>query len=64
MDVEDNELFVLEGALQTLQRCGNPKILFESNHENKPLFNYIKNVLGYRSIISIGGGSNMFLAEV
>jgi len=64
MDVEDNELFVLEGALQTLQRCGNPKILFESNHENKPLFNYIKNVLGYRSIVSIGGVSNMFLAEV
>ena len=30
VDVEDNELSVLQGAVETLKRCGNPKILFES----------------------------------
>ena len=64
MDVEDNELFVLQGAAETIQRSGNPKILFESNHENRPLFEYLTNVLKYRSIVQIGGVSNMFLAEV
>ena len=63
MDVEDNELFVLQGAAETIRRCGHPKILFESNHENKALFDYITNSLGYRSIVQIGGVSNMFLAE-
>ena len=64
MDVEDNELNVLQGATETIKRCGNPKILFESNHENKPLFDFIKNTLGYRNILAINGMSNMYLAEV
>jgi len=62
MDVEENELFVLQGANETLKRSNYPKILFESNYENEPLFNYIKNDLGYR-IIKIGGNANMYLAE-
>ena len=62
MDVEENELFVLQGATETLKRSNYPKILFESNYNNEPLFNYIKNDLGYR-IIKIGGNANMYLAE-
>ena len=62
MDVEENELFVLQGAVNTIKRCGQPKILFESNNaDNKPLFNYIKEVLGY-NIIKVSGTINMYLA--
>jgi hypothetical protein len=61
MDVEENELFVLQGGLETIRRSNYPTLLFESNFENKALFDYIKEI-GYREIISISGCSNMYLA--
>ena len=62
MDVEDNELFVLKGAVDTLHRSNYPKILFEMNKQNNELINYLKN-LKY-CIISINGYPNMYLAEI
>jgi FkbM family methyltransferase len=62
MDVEENELYVLQGARETLARSDWPPIVFESNTEENPgLFNYIKNDLGYK-VIPISGCVNMFLA--
>lgn len=61
MDVEENELYVLKGATETLKRCNYPKILFESNNHNMELFHFIEQ-LGY-SIIKIQNVSNMFLAS-
>jgi FkbM family methyltransferase len=61
MDVEDNELNVLQGALNTLKNSNYPKILFESNTYNEKLFNFLKE-LNY-TIITINGVSNMFLAS-
>lgn len=63
MDVENNELYVLKGALNTIEQSGYPKILFESNKENTELFDFLQIELGYR-IISITGIKNMFLAEL
>lgn len=63
MDVEENELFVLYGALQTLEQSGYPPIVFESNTgDNTPLFDYLRNVLNYK-VIKIGGCDNMYLAS-
>ena len=62
MDVEDNELNVLQGALNTLKNSNYPKILFESNTYNEKLFNFLKG-LKY-NIITINGVSNMFLASI
>lgn len=62
MDVEENELYVLKGALETLKKSNYPTILFESNNENKELFDYIKEI-GYKGIIPVGGCKNMFLTE-
>ena len=62
MDVENNELYVLQGALETLARSDYPKILFESNQENEVLFSFIRG-LGY-SVVPIGGTYNMFLASL
>ena len=61
MDVENNELYVLRGAEETIKRCGYPKIVFESNSDNPDLFNYLSNEFGY-NIISINGSNNMYLA--
>jgi len=61
MDVEDNELYVLQGSKETIKRCGYPKILFESNTNNSQLFNYLINEFNY-NILNITGYSNMFLA--
>ena len=61
-DVEENELYVLKGALETLKQSNYPTILFESNNENKELFDYIKEI-GYKGIIPVGGYKNMFLTE-
>ena len=61
MDVEDNELFVLEGATMTLIRSNWPTILFESNRDNEKLFDYLTS-MGY-SIVPINGIPNMFLAS-
>lgn len=63
MDVEDNELNVLKGATQTIKQNNHPTIIFESNYENKPLFSYIIDTLGYGAILPISGVSNMFLTE-
>lgn len=61
MDVEENELQVLQGAVDTLDENGWPKILFESNRENPELFGFLEYELGY-SIVKLHGVSNMFLA--
>jgi FkbM family methyltransferase len=61
MDVENNELNVLRGALHTLRESGYPTILFESNGDNPALFGFLKEALGYR-IVSISGVVNMYLA--
>lgn len=65
IDVEDNELFVLKGGIETLKRSNYPKIFFEYNDEDysekNTLFSYIIN-LNYR-IIKIRGAANMYLAE-
>jgi len=60
MDVEENELYVLKGALETLERNEYPTILFESNYENHALFSFIKEI-GYAGIIAVAGCNNMFL---
>ncbi len=62
MDVEDNELFVLKGAIQTLKLSGYPPILFECNdrHKNTELFKHIES-MPYK-IITINGVQNMYLA--
>jgi len=62
MDVEDNELNVLQGALNTLKNSNYPKILFESNTYNEKLFNFLKG-LNY-NIVTINGVNNMFLASI
>jgi len=62
MDVEENELNVLKGAIETLTRSGFPKILFEMNQINEELLQYLTQNLGYR-IVKIGGNANMYLAE-
>ena len=63
MDVEDNELFVLKGGKETIKKSGCPPFIFESNHENKELFEYIVSEFGYK-IIPIGGSPNMYLASL
>ena len=62
MDVEDNELFVLQGAVNTLKQSKYPPILFECNEReaNKELFGFMES-LSYK-VISVGGVSNMYLA--
>ena len=60
MDVENNELQALQGAIQTLERSNYPKILFEMNEHNEKLITFL-NELNYK-IIRISY-NNMFLAE-
>ena len=63
MDVEENELQVLQGGMETIVRCGYPKILFESNSQtNTALFDYLREILGYQ-IVKVNGFFNMYLAE-
>ena len=62
MNVEDNELHVLQGALTTLKNSNYPKIMFESNTYNEKLFNFLKE-LNY-NVVQINGVSNMFLASI
>jgi FkbM family methyltransferase len=61
MDVENNELNVIRGALNTLLESDYPPILFESNGPNPSLFGFLKEALKYK-VITVGGVSNMFLA--
>ena len=60
IDVEDNEIFVLQGAIDTIKKSNYPKIIFESNSYNKQLFEFVNN-LGYK-ISKINGYNNMFIA--
>jgi FkbM family methyltransferase len=63
MDVEENELHVLYGAIQTLKNSNYPKILFECNNaktNSKELFNFLTK-LEYK-IIQVYGVNNMYLA--
>jgi FkbM family methyltransferase len=61
MDVENNELNVLRGGLDTLRESNYPPILFESNASNPTLFGFLREALKYK-IVTIGGVSNMYLA--
>lgn len=61
MDVENNELNVLRGALNTLRESNYPSILFESNDSNPELFGFLREALKYK-IIQVRGVYNMFLA--
>ena len=61
MDVENNELNVLRGALDTLRESSYPPILFESNGPNPTLFGFLKESLGYK-VVQVGGVNNMYLA--
>jgi FkbM family methyltransferase len=64
IDVEENELNVLYGSLETLKNSNYPTILFECNKDKainwKELFEFLNN-LGYKTV-SVSGVSNMFLA--
>jgi len=62
IDVEDNELQVLLGGIETICRSNYPKILFEMNTENLQLIEFLKK-LKY-NIISISGYKNMYLASI
>jgi len=62
MDVEDNELYVLKGGIETLKRSNWPKILFEMNVYNKDLINFL---IDYKyKIIKLQNTNNMYLAEI
>jgi FkbM family methyltransferase len=61
IDVEDNELEVLRGSIQTLQNSNYPRILFESNNKNIKLFEFLIQ-MNYE-IVNIRGYKNMFLAN-
>lgn len=61
MDIEENELSALQGAIQTIKLNKNPPILFESNQSNTELFKFIESI-GYK-IKQIYGYNNMFLAS-
>jgi FkbM family methyltransferase len=61
MDVENNELNVIRGALDTLRESGYPPILFESNGPNPLLFGFLREALKYK-VITVGGINNMYLA--
>jgi FkbM family methyltransferase len=61
MDVENNELNVLRGALDTLRESNYPPILFESNDRDPVLFGFLKEALKYK-VIQVGGVNNMYLA--
>ena len=62
MDVEDNESFVLQGAMKTLSLSGFPPILFECNDQtkNENLFDILKKML--YNIVTLSGVHNMYLA--
>jgi FkbM family methyltransferase len=62
MDIEDNELHALKGAVETLRASNYPPILFEANWQNNDLFDYIRS-LGYK-VVNISGYPNMYLATV
>ena len=64
IDVEENELAVLQGAVETLKNNNYPHIVFECNDTNfsSNLNHFINVELGYQ-ITPITGICNMFLAH-
>ena len=62
MDVEDNESYVLKGAMNTLKMSGFPPILFECNDKTKnmELFDIMEK-MSYK-IVTLSGVHNMYLA--
>ena len=65
IDVENNELNVLKGAVKTLITNGCPKLIFEKHpdeNENQKLVDFIRSNLGYH-IQPISGYENMYLAS-
>ena len=65
IDVENNELNVLKGALKTLEKNGYPKLIFEKHsdeNKNQELLNFLRNLLGYH-VQSISGYDHMYLAS-
>lgn len=72
IDVEENELFVLQGAANTLHHNGYPPFIFECNNgieSNPELFRYITQELvilpiGKYQVIPIANCPNMYLATI
>ena len=65
IDVENNELNVIKGALKTLEKNGYPKLIFEKHsdeNKNQELLNFLRNLLGYH-VQSISGYDHMYLAS-
>ena len=65
IDVENNELNVLKGAVKTLEQNGYPKIIFEKHsdeNENQKLLDFVRNYLGYH-VNPISGYGHMYLAS-
>lgn len=60
MDVEENELQVLLGSVNTLKNSNYPKILFEMNEINTQLLDFLTEI-GY-NITNINNYPNMYLA--
>lgn len=60
IDVEENELSVLQGARETIQR-NNMHILFEQNTTPNKAIDYLCNELGYY-VVPVNGTYNMYLA--
>ena len=60
MDVEENELQVLLGSVNTLKNSNYPKILFEMNEINTQLLDFLTKI-GY-NITNINNYPNMYLA--
>jgi len=60
IDIEGNELEMLKGSVEALRNSDYPPILFESNGENKALFDFIQQI-GY-AFCKVNGATNMFLA--
>lgn len=59
MDVEENELFVLLGAVETLNQW-KPKLIFEMNQFNPKIKAFLE-LINYK-LIHINGTANMYLA--
>ena len=68
MDVEENELAVLQGAVHTIKKNKYPPIVFECNETNlaldtqHKLYIFLTGELDY-NITPIMGVTNMFLAH-
>jgi FkbM family methyltransferase len=65
IDVENNELNVLKGAVTTLEQNGYPKLVFEKHsdeNENQKLLDFVRNNLGYH-VQPISGYGHMYLAS-